>query len=218
MERVNRIAFVDTSNFNGSRAFVLISSNFCSISSNRSLSGDVSFRSVGEKRNELPDFFPKAHVMEQVYRIAFVDRSVCNGLNVSNQDSSNYCYISSKSMYCPYGIHYTIIFTDYARYSILLFVRFFYPEICVPCGWTQNSPRLFLAGRPFQTMCPHTIYLQLNNPRRHNPAKRKSPHIPWSPQTNRKMLYRFLLLVKEGCFPLHNICECTQGLDPSDLI
>ena len=156
--------------------------------------------------------------MEQVYRIAFVDRSVCNGLNVNSQDSSNYCYISSKSMYCPYGIHYTIIFTDYARYSILLFVRFFYPEICVPCGWTQNSPRLFLAGRPFQTMCPHTIYLQLNNPRRHNPAKRKSPHIPWSPQTNRKMLYRFLLLVKEGCFPLHNICECTQGLDPSDLI
>ena len=72
--------------------------------------------------------------MEQVYRIAFVDRSVCNGLNVNSQDSSNYCYISSKSMYCPYGIHYTIIFTDYARYSILLFVRFFYPEICVPCG------------------------------------------------------------------------------------
>ena len=69
MERVNRIAFVDTSNFNGSRAFVLISSNFCSISSNRSLSGDVSFRSVGEKRNELPDFFPKAHVMEQVMGI-----------------------------------------------------------------------------------------------------------------------------------------------------
>ena len=66
MERVNRIAFVDTSNFNGSRAFVLISSNFCSISSNRSLSGDVSFRSVGEKRKELPEFFPKAHVMEQV--------------------------------------------------------------------------------------------------------------------------------------------------------
>ena len=72
MERVNRIAFVDTSNFNGSRAFVLISSNFCSISSNRSLSGDVSFRSVGEKRNELPDFFPKAHVMEQVKGIACI--------------------------------------------------------------------------------------------------------------------------------------------------
>ena len=71
MERVNRIAFVGPSNFNGSRAFVLISSNFCSISSNRSLSGDVSFRSVGEKRNELPELFPKAHVMEQVNRPYF---------------------------------------------------------------------------------------------------------------------------------------------------
>ena len=91
MERVNRIAFVDTSNFNGSRAFVLISSNFCSISSNRSLSGDVSFRSVGEKRNELPDFFPKAHVMEQVNRNAFVDASNFNGSRDSVLISSNFC-------------------------------------------------------------------------------------------------------------------------------
>ena len=66
MERVNRIAFVDRCIFNGSRASVQISSKFCSISSNRSLTGDVSFRSVGEKRNELPEFFPKAHIMEQV--------------------------------------------------------------------------------------------------------------------------------------------------------
>ena len=90
MERVNRIAFVDTSNFNGSKAFVLISSNFCSISSNRSLSGDVSFRSVGEKRNELPDFFPKAHVMEQVYRSAFLNTGVFNGFRASVQLFSNY--------------------------------------------------------------------------------------------------------------------------------
>ena len=69
MERVNRIAFADASIFNGSRASVQISSNFCSISSNLILTGDVSFRSVGEKRNELPDFFPKAHVMEQVMGI-----------------------------------------------------------------------------------------------------------------------------------------------------
>ena len=89
MERVNRIAFVDTSNFNGSKAFVQISSNFCSISSNRSLSGDISFRSVGEKRNELPDFFPKAHVMEQVNRNAFVDASDFNGFRASAQISSN---------------------------------------------------------------------------------------------------------------------------------
>ena len=91
MERVNRIVFVDSSNFNGSRAFVLISSNFCSISSNRSLSGDVSFRSVGEKRNELPDFFPKAHVMEQVNRNAFVDASNFNGSRDSVLISSNFC-------------------------------------------------------------------------------------------------------------------------------
>ena len=91
MERVNRIAFVGPSNFNGSRAFVLISSNFCSISSNRSLSGDVFFRSVGEKRNELPDFFPKAHVMEQVNRNAFVDASNFNGSRDSVLISSNFC-------------------------------------------------------------------------------------------------------------------------------
>ena len=91
MERVKGIAFVDTSNFNGSRAFVLISSNFCSISSNQSLSGDVSFRSVGEKRKELPDFFPKAHVMEQVNRNAFVDASNFNGSRDSVLISSNFC-------------------------------------------------------------------------------------------------------------------------------
>ena len=96
MERVNRIAFVDPSNFNGSRAFVLISSNFCSISSNRSLSGDVSFRSVGEKRNELPDFFPKAHVMEQVKGIAFVNTTVFNSLRAFVRDSSNLYSISSN--------------------------------------------------------------------------------------------------------------------------
>ena len=99
MERVNRIAFVDTSNFNGSRAFVLISSNFCSISSNRSLSGDVSFRSVGEKRNELPDFFPKAHVMEQVNRIVFVDASISNTYREPDTFSSNYYSISSNCLY-----------------------------------------------------------------------------------------------------------------------
>ena len=98
MERVNRIAFVDTSNFNGSRAFVLISSNFCSISSNRSLSGDVSFRSVGEKRNELPDFFPKAHVMEQVNRIVFVSSSIFNGSRAPVRFFSNYLSISSSGM------------------------------------------------------------------------------------------------------------------------
>ena len=83
LERVNRIAFVGASIFNGFRASVQISSNFCSISSNRSLSGDVSFRSVGEKRNELPDFFPKAHVMEQVSRSAFLNTSDCKGLKSS---------------------------------------------------------------------------------------------------------------------------------------
>ena len=91
MERVNRIAFVDSSNFNGFRASVQISSNFCSISSNRSLSGDVSFRSVGEKRNELPEFFPKAHGMEQVNRNAFVDASNFNGSRDSVLISSNFC-------------------------------------------------------------------------------------------------------------------------------
>ena len=35
MERVNRIVFVDSSNFNGSSVSVKISSNFCSIFSNR---------------------------------------------------------------------------------------------------------------------------------------------------------------------------------------
>ena len=78
-ERVNRIALIDTSNFNDSRAFVQISSNFCSISSNLILTGDVSFRSVGEKRNELPEFFPKAHVMEQVKGISLPQATARQG-------------------------------------------------------------------------------------------------------------------------------------------
>ena len=96
MERVNRIALIDTSNFNDSRAFVQISSNFCSISSNLILTGDVSFRSVGEKRNELSEFFPKAHVMEQVKGIAFVNTTVFNSLRASVRNSSNLYSISSN--------------------------------------------------------------------------------------------------------------------------
>ena len=96
---MNRIAFVDASIFNGSRVSVQISSNFCSISSNLILTGDVSFRSVGEKRNELPEFFPKAHVMEQVYRIAFVDASISNTYREPDTFSSNYYSISSNCLY-----------------------------------------------------------------------------------------------------------------------
>ncbi len=88
MERVNRIAFVGASIFNGFRASVQISSNFCSISSNLILTGDVSFRSVGEKRNELPDFFPKAHVMEQVYKSHFLYPSIFNKSGFTFCDSS----------------------------------------------------------------------------------------------------------------------------------
>ena len=99
LERVNRIAFVDASIFNGSKASVQISSNFCSISSNLFLTRDVSFRSVGEKRNELPDFFPKAHVMEQVNRIVFVDASISNTYREPDTFSSNYYSISSNCLY-----------------------------------------------------------------------------------------------------------------------
>ena len=66
MERVNRSAFLNTSNCNDFKTLVQVFSNYRLISSNCFPLLVVAFESIGGKRKELPEIDPKAHVMEQV--------------------------------------------------------------------------------------------------------------------------------------------------------